>query len=289
MPSATLPARAPVPVISGGRRQVVGKRVDLRGTLPPVHPNQGLEAIYRAKLQALIDEMHNSLLYWLGAAYKAKPPALAQDDAFVGLSPAMAMREAMRRLSRRWLKRFDKAAPELAAWFATAAADRSDKQLAKILRDAGISVKFKLTREANDVLQATTGENVALIKSIAQQHLAEVEGLVLRSVAVGRDLGTLAKEIEDRYGKTKRRAALIARDQNNKATATITRVRQQAIGITHAIWMHSRAGAHPRPEHVAFSGQVYEVAKGAFLEGKWVWPGTEINCRCVCRPVIPGF
>lgn len=281
------------PVIAGGLRGLSGRRVALRKSLPPVHPNEGLAALYQRRIDALIDEMHNSVLYWLGAAYRAKPPELAQDDAFIGLSPAMAMREAMRRLARRWMRRFDKGSTELAAWFAQAAIDRSDKQLQQILRNAGFSVKFKLTREANDVLQATTGQNVALIKSIAQQHLAEVEGLVLRSVAVGRDLGTLAKEIEARYGVTKRRAALISRHQNNMATATITRVRQQSLGIKQAVWVHSHAGAKPRPSHVKAGAEevVYDVETGWFDpdEQKFIRPGELINCRCVSRPIIPGF
>ena len=253
-------------------------------SLAPVRPNEGLEAAYRRKLDALVEDMHASLTYWLTAAYRSKPPetAMAQDDAFIGMSPAMVMREAMRKLSRRWLRHFDNAAPKLAEWFATAAIDRSDKQLAKILRDGGFSVKFKLTREANDVLQATKAQNVGLIKSIAEQHLTEVEGLVMRSVARGRDIGGLAKEIEARYGVTKRRAALIAQHQNNMATATIQRVRQQGLGIKTAVWVHSHAGAHPRPSHVKAGADrvVYEVDKGWFDpdEGRYILPGELINC-----------
>lgn len=251
-------------------------------TLAAVHPNAGLEALYRAKLDALVDELHNSLAYWIGATYKAKPPELAQDDAFIGMSPAMSMREAMRKLSRRWLRNFDQAAPKLAAWFATAAFDRSDRALMKILRDGGFSVKFQLSREANDVLQATIGENVALIKSIGAQHLSEVEGAVMRSVQAGRDLGTLSKELEARYGVTKRRAALISQHQNNLATASIQRVRQQALGIKQAVWIHSHAGKHPRPSHVKAGAEriVYDVDKGWFDpdEGRYIRPGELINC-----------
>nr|WP_277347156.1 phage minor head protein [Collimonas pratensis] len=132
-------------------------------------------------------------------------------------------------------------------------------------------------------------EQVGLIKSIASQHLTEVQGLVMRSVADGRDLGTLAKGLEDRYGITKRRAALIARDQNNKATATITRVRQDSLGITEAVWMHSHAGKHPRPSHVAANGKRYTIKEGMYLDGVWTWPGREIGCRCISKSVIPGL
>lgn len=267
-------------------------------TIRPVQPNAGLEQLYRQRLDRLIDDMHASLMYWIRAAYRAKPPetvaVMAQDlNAFEGLSPAMAMRKAMRALSRRWLKQFDEAAPQLAAWFATAAADRCDKQLAKILRDGGFSVRFKMSKAANDVIQATTGENVALIKSIATEHLAAVEGIVLRSVARGRDLHLAASEIEAKFGVTKRRAAFIAQSQNNMATANITRVRQQAIGVKQAIWVHSHAGAKPRPSHVKAGAEkvIYDVATGWFDpdEQKFILPGELPRCRCVSRPIIPGW
>jgi uncharacterized protein with gpF-like domain len=271
--------------------------------LDPVRPNEGLEAAYRRRLDRLIDEMQNSLVYWLKAAYRANEPEMAQDErgssrrVGVGqiesysMSPARAMREIMRRLGRRWQRKFDEAAPELAKYFAKSAAERSDSNLSAILKKSGFSVQFKMTAEANDVMQATIGEQVSLIKSIAQQHLSEVEGLVMRSVSTGRDLGTLSKDLEARYGVTKRRAAFIARDQSNKATATITRVRQQSLGITHAQWLHSHGGKHPRPSHLKASDDklVYEISKGAYLDGVWTWPGVEPGCRCVSKPIIPGF
>ena len=260
------------------------KRAAQPKTLAPVHPNAGLQMAYRRKLESMVDDLHASLLWWLRSAYRANTPEMAQDE-----SPAMALRDVMRKLSRRWQRNFDRGADDLAGWFAKAAADRSDKALQQILRTAGFSVRFKMTDAANDVMQATIGEQVGLIKSIASQHLSQVEGMVMRSVSTGRDLGTLTKELEERFGVTRRRAALIARDQSNKATATITRVRQRELGVTEAIWMHSHGGREPRPSHVEFSGQRYDIEKGAFLDGKWVWPGTEINCRCVSKSVVPGF
>jgi hypothetical protein len=74
-----------------------------------------------------------------------------------------------------------------------------------------------------------------------------------------------------------------------RASSLHGRKRQLQSGTTHAIWMHSGAGVAPRSAHVAFSGHMYEVARGAFLEGKWTWPGVEIDCKCMSRPVIPGF
>ena len=253
-------------------------------TIPAVQPNAGLRVAYQRKLEALIDRMAASVLREVSAAYRANAPEIAADA-----SPAAELRAALRRMGRRWQKEFDKLAPELADHFAKTTVERSDKALAAMLRKRGFTVRFKMTAAQNDVVQATVGENVSLIRSIPQRYMTGVEGAVMRSVTTGRDLGTLAKELREQHGVTTRRAAGIARDQNNKATATFTRVRQKELGITKAVWIHSGAGKHPRPEHVAFNGKTYDVEKGAFLEGKWTWPGVEINCRCTSRSVIPGF
>lgn len=253
-------------------------------TLDPVRPNVGLEMWYRGKLTALVDEMNRSVQYWLKAKYRANTPEIAQDA-----TPADELYEAVRKLSRQWQKRFDTAAAELADHFSKRAASRSDAALKRILKKAGISIEFKMTRAARDVMNATINQQVGLIKSIPQKYLTQVEGDVMRSVQTGRDLATLTNDLQEQYGVTRRRAAFIARDQNNKATASMNRVRQQDLGITEAIWLHSGGGKEPRPEHVAFSGKRYEIEKGAFLEGVWTWPGVEINCRCVSKSIIPGL
>lgn len=252
--------------------------------LRPVRSNAGIEAQYRKRLNALIDDMHRSIVYWLSAEYRAQEPRIAQDD-----SPADALRALMRRMAKQWQKNFDQGAEKLGAWFALKSRNYSDLALKGILRDAGFTVGFQSAQMLNDTVEAIIGENVSLIKSIASQHLTQVETMVMQSVQNGRDLGTLAKGLEKQFGVSKRRAALIARDQNNKATSVIARTRQKSLGITQAKWRHSHAGKTPRPSHVKADGQIYDIDKGMYLDGVWTWPGVEINCRCTCSPIIPGF
>lgn len=252
--------------------------------LRPVHANQGIEAAYRKRLDRLIDEMQRSLVYWLTAAYRRNVPEIAQDE-----SPAMALTKMMRRLAKQWQRRFDEAAQPVASEFAETSMSAADISLRNALRQKGFSVQFQLTRAANDVFQATVQENVGLIKSIAAEHLQEVQGMVMRSVTQGRDLEGLVEDLQKRYGVTKRRAAFIARDQNNKATATITRVRQQGLGIKQAKWRHSRGGKHPRKSHQEADGKAYDVDKGMLIDGEYIRPGELPNCRCVAISIIPGF
>lgn len=268
-----------------------------------IRPNEGIQADYRLRLATMIAQMHNSVIYWLQAAYRAKPPEMAMDA-----SPASTLRKLLQELAGRWQKRFDDLAVDLAKHFAIAAHKRADGALKSILKKHGIAVRFNLSREVNDVLQATIGENVSLIKSISSQYFTQVEGAVMRSVTAGRDLASLVTMLGPKvdlarigmgqkpgesdksfFARTWRRASFIALDQNNKATAMISRTRQTSLGITENVWLHSGAGKHPRPEHVAFSGRRFKLSQGAYLEKKWVWPGTEPGCRCVSKPVIPGL
>lgn len=256
--------------------------------LRPIHPNAGINAEYRARLDRLISEMQRSYVYFLRAQYRATPPELAQDA-----SPARELQKRLADLGARWQARYDSAAPKLARWFTMAVERRSKTRMMKILKEAGVAVNFKMTKAMRDVLQATMAENVSLIKSIASQYHTQVEGLVMRSVTAGRDLSSMTDELQSRYGVTLRRAKLIAKDQNDKATASMNRVRQQEAGITEAVWLHSHGGNEPRPTHLKNSGNRYNVTEGWFDPDpkvrRYIQPGELINCRCVSRPVVKGF
>lgn len=259
-------------------------------TLTPVRPAAALAAAYEKRLLERIAAMQRDTVRTLTAVYKANPPEQMMIVA-ADASPASILRAAMRKLVARWSKQFDELAPKLAEYFASQARDRNDRQLRDDLRKAGFTVRFKMTRAMNDAYQAVIGENVGLISSIPEQYMTGVQTAVMQSVQTGRDLGSLAATLEQRYGIVKRRAATIARDQNNKATAVLMRARYLEMGVTRATWLHSAGGKTPRPEHVKFSGETFDVAKGHdFQNGEGiVWPGTAINCRCVMKPVIPGW
>jgi hypothetical protein len=205
----------------------------------------------------------------------AAPPGLALDAI-----PAAALQAAIRRLTRRWQRNFNAAAEDLADWFGQSVGKRSDRVLASHLKKAGVTVKFRLSRAQRDVLRATIEQNVSLIRSIPQKYLHDVEGMVMRSVQTGRDLGQLTKSLERTYKTTRKRAAFIARDQSNKATSALNRSRLIELGISEAIWVHSHAGKVPRPTHLKMHGKKFDVAVGMWdpAEGEHVHPGELINC-----------
>ena len=260
--------------------------------IKPVRANIGLRARYRRKLEYMLDQMHWDVSETILAAYAEAPPvatAMAGDR-----TPSERLAGIVRALSAKWIRRINEGAQQLAEWFALSVKQRSDITLKRILREAGISVRFKPTAAVVDAMTAGVIENVSLIKSIPQQYFTRIEGAVMRSAATGRDVGALTRELSSGYGITARRAKFIARDQTNKMTAVIVKTRQSEIGATHAIWRHSHGAHEPRPSHLAADGRRYEIDKGMYLEdvgGKWAWlqPGYAINCGCVSQTIIPGL
>lgn len=206
-------------------------------------------------------------------------------------SPTKALQAALARWGQQTIQRFDLMAETIADNFAKKNQQATQTAMMAQLKKVGFTVPFKPTLESMEAYRVVAAENVALIKSIPRKMHAAVEARVWEAVRNGSDLNTLSKQLRKEFGSTRKRAALIARDQNAKAKATIERVRQLEIGITRAIWMHSSAGKEPRPTHVRMNGKPYSISKGFYDtdESEWVHPGQLINCRCTMRPIIPGF
>lgn len=249
--------------------------------LRPIRANLGVEAAYRKQLKKLLKEMRANVDSCLQQHY---PRGLAQDGLFDGLQISLSQ------LLRYWAARLEVKAEELAEIFIRQSLKHTDNAFQAALRQENIpTVQFTMDNRTRAALQAAMQSNVGLIRSIGQQYLSRVEQDVWSAVSAGYDLAQLTQTLRNSYGISERRAAFIARDQTNKAKAVIEQARRQALGITEAIWMHSHAGKTPRPSHVAANGKRFDIAKGMYLDGKWVQPGEEINCRCTSRAVIKGF
>lgn len=286
-----------------------------------VRASAALKQKYFKKLMGLIDEMNKSVTWWLGARYKENEKEIVANDikswskaervsaerhfkarGSKGLgtasefptsiafdSAASDIEKELKDLMKRWSKRFDEAAEDIAKDFVKSAVNHSTNNLKELLKKAGWTTNLKLSRKAQDKLKALVLENVNLIKSIPEKYFTELTTVTMQSITRGRDLKYLKDEIKKRYGVVERRAALIARDQNNKATSIIIHTEYEELGITEAIWKHNPGSKEPRHEHVMANNKVYDISKGMYFESikDYVFPGEEINCGCTSEPIIP--
>jgi uncharacterized protein with gpF-like domain len=157
---------------------------------------------------------------------------------------------------------------------------------------ADFAIKFDMTDRLKQTIKNQLKDNVDLIKRIPKKFHDDIRHMTRRSVEAGRDVVGFTNDLEEEFDITRRHAALIARDQNNKMTSMFHRTRQLDCGITRAYWVETFASMHPREEHTEWSetGESYDVEQGMTNEdGDQVWPGTEINCGCLADSIIPGY
>lgn len=252
----------------------------------PINPNAGIEAAYRKEMQTLIASMANSYRYWITATINknpAKTTAIAQDSALT-----TALTAIFNKLGRLWQKRFDKAAATIADRFASKTLTTTNADMMRVLKKSGFAIEFRPIASQQEAYKAVIEENIALIRSIPEQYHARVQGTVWRGVTGGYDLASLSQELMNDYGITARRAAIIAQDQARKAMAVMEQQRRLDLGIEEAMWKHSHAGRHPRESHVKAGKDklIFKISEGAYIDGKWILPGTEINCRCTSMAII---
>ncbi|WP_261261749.1 phage head morphogenesis protein [Serratia fonticola] len=248
-------------------------------------PNAGLEKQYREKLQELISEMSTSVNYWISAEYRKQESEIVGDA-----SPGKALSNKLISVMATWREKFDKKAESIALWFVRRSDAYTSRSVSNKLRAEGMTVSMQITPEVQTVLDSLYETQVGLIKSIPEQYLTQVQTLVQQSVTNGRDVGFLKEELKKRYGITERRAKVIARDQNAKASNAISRERCKSAGVTHGIWVHRAGGSKTyRQSHLKMNGEKFELAAGCYdpHEGREVHPGELINCKCDFRPVIP--
>lgn len=277
--------------LSQKREKWAEARVDHTFTGKPLNPPDVVEAKFRAELDAMVERMQTATRRELDKLYRstpAKEAGIAMDASFSSLAGRL-----VRELTKRFTGLFVKRAGGLAEAWANGISRQSAVGLGQSLKEVSGGVTLKtdvVSGTVADVVKASIKQNVALIKSIPAEYFLEIEGEVMRSIQSGRGMADLQPFLEKRYGITKRRAALIARDQTSKATAAINRARMQGLGVKKFKWLHSGGGKAPRPLHKnTLNGKVFSMDEPPVIDertGERGFPGQLINCRCRMVPVI---
>ncbi len=164
---------------------------------------------------------------------------------------------------------------------------QSGVQTRRQLNKLGIDI-FKETPQLARLSQRFVRTNTALITSIPQQALTNVERVIengvqsgMRATDLARQITGLAKGTE--LAKTRNRAALIARDQTLTHSAQLSRARQRSNGITKFIWRTVGDG-RVRDLHEDRDSVEYTWADGAGAQD--TYPGDGVQCRCSSEPIL---
>ena len=259
--------------------------------------NISLQVWYRKELLKQVRKMAEKTEKEILKVWKQNTPKMTleaeqavMDSIMCDASPAASLTKVLNSLRHYFRMHFQTMADRVSRKFVKMAEKGASVSLKSILKEEGFTVDFRLTRELNDILQATIAENVNLIKSIHTAYYEQVQTIVMQAVKNGRDMDYIKSELMERFRITERKAQIIARDQTNKATQAISRARALETGITTARWVHIPGAKTSREEHKAFDGKPFDIREGLYdpKAKKYVMPGELINCNCRFRLVVPS-
>jgi len=153
------------------------------------------------------------------------------------------------------------------------------------LRKFRKSSTFKPTPASVKVYQAVISEKVALIDRLPSKYRPGVQEAVWKSVMKEYDAVGLARELHDRFGIAPERAKSIANAQCKMARAVMENAQRIELGVTEAVWRYDGERC-TLSSHAALNGKKYPLARGADVDGKRVWPGSEPQCCCTSTEII---
>lgn len=151
-------------------------------------------------------------------------------------------------------------------------------------------------------LELFANQNAQLITNMTVNEIERVSGIIQRALQEGSSLESITENIEKSFGITRRHAKLIARDQTTKLNGSLTKLRQQEVGIKTYRWQTS-GDERVRTDHRVLDGKICRWDDPTVYlnenNGKWesrksiggtlVHTSQDVNCRCVPIPMIEGI
>lgn len=268
-------------ILPGDAKKAQKKERMMRGVRPP-----------RSVRKNYYDLLKDQVLY-----LKAQTANLS--DLLTGGADRAVIADTLAKMSAATQARMDSVAPAAAKGFVSAASAVNKKAVEGSIASA-LSVDFASIVDGTDIgviLDMSVAENVGLIKSIGNEHFAQVARAVLNNYqGLPQPDGLSLQDRLKKLGKiTDDRAKFIARDQTSKLTGNLNQARQQDNGIDEYEWMTAEdnrvvgtpGGKYPKGSrghmnHYARQGKRFSWSDPP-PDGH---PGQAYNCRCYAKPVL---
>lgn len=245
----------------------------------PIKPSRKLELDYTRALLSIVEDMHTETVKALMPLIET--PSIGDSKRQVADSLFSDFKSAFSKTANTIKAKVSGIAETLAKAVVSKQKTASDSQLIDmLLKQTGIDFSGLMNDEdLGDAFDEAVESNIALIKSLSQQHLYRIEFAVMASLQAGTLNISLADDLSKIEGITQNRARLIARDQLGKINSRLSQIRQQSLGITHYTWSTS-LDERVRKRHANWEGDLIAWDSPP-PDGH---PGQPIQCRCTAIP-----
>lgn len=259
-----------------------------------VQPDKQAARTYNAQLQKLVRAIKKDINEKIVPLIRGLEPQYIGDAAINDDWPNDIM-ALFSQLKTKWASpAFMGASKDVASIFVKAMNTQNNRRFSKSVKSIGVTGIdiFGDSPKLQDILNASIADNTRLISTIPEQYLNQVQSIVMSNMRSGLRPSAITKQLSEQFGITKRRAALIARDQTSKANGELSKQRQEDTGFKFFKWQTSE-DIRVRDSHDNISDEDIGFGKGVYKwdnppknkKGVPIIPGQEINCRCVAIPV----
>jgi hypothetical protein len=252
--------------------------------LNPIIPNWSISNQYRINLIKLTIKMTKDIIANIGNVYKKNENEITK--ILDSKSPVIDIFQEFKIIVNNWQFIYKKYASEYTRVFI----DKTDKDVQKQINKSLIDFRVvEFNQQDKNTLyakQSKIKENIDLIVDIPDKMKKQIQYALNTSIERGRDWKFLKSELLKIGNITNNRAKLIATDQIRKATSVISHCRQAEIGITENRWLYTNISKEPRLSHKHANGTIYEINKGCYIDGEYIYPAEKIGCKCTSAPII---
>lgn len=197
-----------------------------------------------------------------------------------------------RQTKRKLLKQFNDSRIEAQIRKTLDKVDRKTRQqfYERIAAKIGIDVKALIATEGmKSTTNALVLETAQWVKTLRDEALEKFTNNTLFAMSQGESLDTIVNQFDTIVSERKNHARFLARNQVQNYNSITTKIRAQNLGIEKAVW-ETAGDERVRPSHEDRDGKEFDLAEGLYssVDGQYLLPGTDYNCRCVAIYVIPS-
>lgn len=154
----------------------------------------------------------------------------------------------------------------------------------KLFHQNGLSFNYKPTANIHKAIYNSIHTTTEALKSVQPQFKEKLEGDLIDAFLKGKNLKDTLGKIEKEYDIARNRAKNILLRQQALIVREIDRATSMDNGFYFANWIHVNPVIEkkPRISHLEawINKLLFDIRKGAFLDGKWTLPGKEWGCLC---------
>lgn len=264
-------------------RQFSDFTIAMIAQMQKIYRNQALGELHASTVKKFADATPDD---------RVTPRLLGITDQQIGNFAAVFLRKS-KQVERKLVKRFD---DERIEEFTQGLLKKVNRQNAqKLYKDlegkTGIDPRRAMRQEGLTFrMNALMLETAQWVKKLRDDTLESFAANSLRAMARGLPLTEVIDQFETEAEKKKSDAKFVARQQVSTFNSLATKMRYKKAGIERAVW-ETASDERVRECHRVRDGKEFDLNEGLYssCDGKTLLPGTDYNCRCTYRAIIPEF